>query len=241
MIRHLLRHAARRTRRAAWALSCIERAARAASDLRECLFRRGLPLQLHQMILDYQPLLQEQLGLRVGNWAHAYYGGEPRYTVTLASHGTSSDAKVQFPGDPRIHVCPAIDEGSVWWTRGAADKGMVVSEARGGDELQIHFPSLLTFVPHHGYHVLPFETIGLRYRSNLSKGKWILLGLIRKRSSFADHRWSEPTLLDVRVDFADGGCQISQITLTRQDGWGANERCLRDRLVGNEARENLYL
>jgi len=146
----------------------------------------------------------------VGGWEHKNYGGEPRYMVSR--HGSKwSNPTVCFPYDV-TRSCPftelklKLQQHSMRPLTDVPDQGMIVFENK--DEIKIQFPTLLTFLEHHGHHVEPFETIGIRYRVN-SKSKWILLAQIKNRTS--------SPRLNVLIDYRDKSplhC-ISEISLTR--------------------------
>lgn len=152
-------------------------------------FSRGglVCYDLHRLILQYCPPIEEQLALRVGSWKSASYGGEPRYIVTLGQNGTSSGPMVKFPYEP-LQACPArekaVSSKAPFAVRHHADEGMTVRDDRKTGRLQIGFSTGLIFFEHHGYHVAPFETIGIRYQATRHCGVshyscphtgWILL------------------------------------------------------------------
>ena len=162
--------------------------------------RVGLPHDLARLIVEYWRVLP-QFGLRVGCWSHAPSGGEPRYMVSL---GKSKSVKpmVEFPFDV-ARSCPAVE-----WPRcnvqplhpltGISDEGMVVIDDDQSQTLTIRFPSMLTFREHCGYsgHVDPFETIGIRYRTD-SNSKWILLCQIRNRQYITFNSLADSLILNI--------------------------------------------
>ena len=181
------------------------------------LSRHGLPNDLGRLVLGYWRELA-QLGLRVGCWSHAQHGGEPRYVVSLAA-GKSVCPTVEFPYNI-VRECPAVEPPTAkYWSlrsiTGKADEGMLVNDNEQAQTLTIEFPSLLTFIEHYGYHVLPFETIGIRYRIN-SNSKWMLLCQIQNRRCVALNSLAK--YLDVNIAYVNRSPRhhISKIVIMKR-------------------------
>ena len=144
------------------------------------------PHVLQNLILEYHHCWRtgDNVGLRVGRWSHAYYGGETRYFVNLVTnhkglmHG--DNPMVQFPFEKTPRSCPALalDRPN---KAVPPDDGMRVID--GDKSLSIYFPSFLWDRNRRG--AFAFETIGIRYRANRNH-PWIPLFQIKRR--FQDRR-----------------------------------------------------
>src|SRR4051812_29089168 len=80
---------------------------RIEASLRADLTACGLDRDVQGVVLQYGPALAEQLGLRVGKWRGAYYGGESLYVVGLAGR-ESVRPHVRFRREKELRACPAI-------------------------------------------------------------------------------------------------------------------------------------